>query len=345
MVNKKHDAVGTAVHGGSTANMKWGYTCSSEEFEASALLEHAVAAEQAGFEFVTVSDHFHPWTSSQGHSPFAWTTVGAIGARTSRVEIGTGVTCPLIRYHPTVIAQAAATAAELSGGRFFLGVGTGEALNEHITADRWPPAKVRQEMLAEAVEIIRALWTGETVDYEGDFYVVENAHLFSRPAEPPRIFWAASGTKSAELAGVHGDGLWATSPSRETVDAYRNAGGDGDVIGQITICFGRDREKALDTALEIWPNAGVPGQLSQDLPTYVHFEQAAQLVTREVIADQVPCGDDVDAVVETATQFAEAGFTMLHVHQIGPDQQGFLDWWQSEVAEAVRDVGAVSSRR
>jgi G6PDH family F420-dependent oxidoreductase len=175
--------------------------------------------------------------------------------------------------------------------------------------------------------------------------VVENAHLFSLPAEPPRIFWAASGTNSAELAGVHGDGLWATSPSRETVDAYRNAGGDGDVIGQITICFGRDREKALDTALEIWPNAGVPGQLSQDLPTYVHFEQASQLVTREVIADQVPCGDDVDAVVETATQFAEAGFTMLHVHQIGPDQQGFLDWWQSEVAEAVRDVDAVSSRR
>ena len=136
--------------------MRWGYTCSSEEFEASELVEQAAMAEQTGFDFVTVSDHFHPWTSSQGHSPFAWTTIGGIAARTDKVGLGTGVTCPLIRYHPAVIAQAAATATELSGGRFFLGVGTGEALNEHITADRWPPANVRQEMLVEAIEIIRA---------------------------------------------------------------------------------------------------------------------------------------------------------------------------------------------
>ena len=303
------------------------------------MADHAVAAEQAGFDFVTVSDHFHPWTSSQGHSPFAWTTIGAIGARTERVEIGTGVTCPLIRYHPTVIAQAAATASELSGGRFFLGIGTGEALNEHITGDRWPPANVRQDMLAEALEIMRALWTGENTDHEGDFYVVENARLFSCPAEPPRVFWAASGKRSAELAGIHADGLWATSPSKETVDAYREAGGDGDVIGQLTVCFGRDRDKAIDTALEIWPNAGVPGQLSQDLPTYTHFEQAAQLVTRDTIAEQVPCGDDVDAIVKAVAEFADAGFTMLHFHQIGQDQQGFLDWWQQELSDALADVG------
>jgi coenzyme F420-dependent glucose-6-phosphate dehydrogenase len=323
--------------------MKWGYTCSSEEFEASELLELAVSAERAGFEFVTVSDHFHPWTSSQGHSPFAWTTVGAISARTEHIDIGTGVTCPLIRYHPAVIAQAAATAAELSGGRFFLGVGTGEALNEHITADRWPPADVRQEMLVEALEIMRALWTGETIDYEGNFYVVENARLFSRPSDPPRIFWAASGERSAGLAGTHADGLWATSPSRDTVDAYRNAGGKGDVIGQLTLCFGRDREKAIDTALEIWPNAGIPGQLSQDLPTYTHFEQAAELVTREAIAEKMPCGDDVAAVVAAATEFADAGFTMLHVHQVGPDQQGFFDWWQEELADAVNAASGTRS--
>jgi G6PDH family F420-dependent oxidoreductase len=319
--------------------MRWGYTCSSEEFEASELVEHAVDAERAGFEFVTVSDHFHPWTSSQGHSPFAWTTVGAISARTERVEIGTGVTCPLIRYHPAVIAQAAATSAELSGGRFFLGLGTGEALNEHITADRWPPANVRLEMLAEALELMRSLWTGETVDHEGDFYVVENARLFSKPPEPLRVVWAASGQRSAELAGALADGLWATSPSRETVDAYRNAGGAGDVIGQLTVCFGRDREKAIDTALEIWPNAGVPGQLSQDLPTYTHFEQAAQLVTRDKIAEEIPCGDDVDAVVEAAAAYADAGFTMLHIHQIGPDQQGFLEWWREELSGALDGLG------
>jgi len=318
--------------------MKWGYTCSSEEFEASALLEHAVAAEQAGFDFVTVSDHFHPWTSTQGHSPFAWTTVGAIAARTDHVQIGTGVTCPLIRYHPTVIAQAAATAAELSSGRFFLGIGSGEALNEHITGDRWPPTKVRQDMLVEALDIIRELWTGENVDYEGDFYVVENARLFSRPAEPPSVFWAASGERSAGLAGAHADGLWATSPSHDTVDAYHKGGGKGDVIGQLTLCFGRDRDKAIDTALEIWPNAGLPGQLTQDLPTYAHFEQASELVTRETIADEVPCGDDVDAIVKAVRDFADAGFTMLHFHQIGPDQDGFLEWWRDELAEAVAEI-------
>src|SRR3954471_12953928 len=323
--------------------MKWGYTCSSEEFEASQLLDNAIAAEDAGFEFVTVSDHFHPWTSTQGHSPFAWTTVGAISAKTERVGIGTGVTCPLIRYHPTVIAQAAATAVELSGGRFFLGLGTGEALNEHITGDRWPPANVRQDMLAEALEIMRELWTGENIDHEGDFYMVENARLFSFPPQPPRVFWAASGERSARFAGTHADGLWATSPSQQTVDTYRDGGGDGDVIGQLTLCFGRDRDAAIDTALKIWPNAAIPGQLSQDLPTYTHFEQASQLVTRDTIAEQVPCGDDVDAIVKSVREFADAGFTMLHFHQIGPDQTGFFDWWREELADAIADIGAHTS--
>src|SRR5262245_8686021 len=315
--------------------MRWGYTCSSEEFEASQLLESALAAENAGFEFVTVSDHFHPWTSSQGHSPFAWSTAAAIAARTQRVEIGTGVTCPLIRYHPAVIAQAAATSYELSGGRFFLGVGTGEALNEHITADRWPPVDVRQEMLAESIEIMRCLWTGDNIDYEGDYYIVENARLFSKPATPPLIFCAASGEASAKLAGGLADGLWSTSPEKKTVDAYRKAGGSGDVIGQLTLCFDHDRDKAIDTALEVWPNAGVPGQLSQDLPTYTHFEQVAALVTRDTIAETIICGDDVDAVVKAAREYADAGFTMLHFHQVGPNQEGFLGWWSKELKDAL----------
>ncbi len=319
--------------------MKFGYTCSSEEFEASELARHAVAAEAVGFEFVTVSDHYHPWTSTQGHSPFAWSTVAAIAALTDRVGIGTGVTCPLIRVHPTIVAQAAATSFELSEGRFFLGLGTGEALNEHITGDRWPPSDKRQAMLVEAIEIIRALWTGDTVNYEGDYYVVENAHLFSAPDRPPAIICAAAGKKAAALAGEHADGLWTTSPSKENVDAYRAAGGDGDVIGQLTLCFGRDRERAIEMATEIWPTAAIPGQLSQDLPTYRHFEQAAELVTPEAIAREVICGDDTDAVVRAVGEFADAGFTMLHFHQIGSDQQGFLDWWQAELGEAVTAVG------
>lgn len=315
--------------------MRFGYTCSSEELEASELARNAVAAEAAGFEFVTVSDHFHPWTSSQGHSPFAWSTVAAIAALTDSVGIGTGVTCPLVRVHPTIVAQAAATSAELSGGRFFLGIGTGEALNEHITGERWPPIDVRQHMLLEAVEIIRALWTGDTVDHHGRFYTVENAHLFSAPATAPAIVWAAAGATSARLAGEHADGLWATAPSAETVAAYRDAGGDGDVVGQLTLCFDTDRERAIDTAFTIWPNAGVPGQLSQDLPTFTHFEQAAQLVTREMIGEQVLCGNDALAVAKAVAEFADAGFTKLHFHQIGPDQAGFLDWWTDELSGAV----------
>lgn len=319
--------------------MRWGYTCSSEEFEASDLARHAALAEDAGFDFVSVSDHYHPWTRTQGHSPFVWSTVGAIAALTRRVDIGTGVTCPMIRTHPAIIAQAAATSSELSGGRFFLGVGTGEALNEHILGDRWPPVDVRRAMLAEAIDVMRQLWTGETVDHEGDFYLVENARLFSAPDTPPSIIGAAGGTKAAELAAQHADGLWATSPSSETVDAYRGAGGAGEAIGQLTICWNRDREQAIDTAYHIWPNAAIPGQLSQDLPTWTHFEQAAQLVTRERIAEQIVCGDDVGAVVAAVEEFADAGFTAVHLHQVGPDQRGFLDWWHKYLAPALAGIG------
>jgi coenzyme F420-dependent glucose-6-phosphate dehydrogenase len=319
--------------------MRWGYTCSSEEFEASDLARHAALAEDVGFEFVSVSDHYHPWTQSQGHSPFVWSTVGAIAALTRRVDIGTGVTCPLIRTHPAIIAQAAATSTELSGGRFFLGVGTGEALNEHILGDRWPPIDVRREMLIEAIAVMRQLWTGETVDFEGEFYVVENARLFSAPATPPDIIGAAAGGKAAELAAEHADGLWATSPSSETVEAYRGAGGKGEVIGQLTICWNQDVEQAIDTAHAIWPNAGVPGQLSQDLPTWTHFEQVSELVTRDRIAEQIVCGDDVGAVVTAVEHFAAAGFTALHLHQVGPDQRGFLEWWHDQLAPALAGIG------
>lgn len=314
--------------------MQLGYTCSSEEFEASDLVRFAAQAEDIGFSFVTVSDHFHPWTTSQGHSPFAWSTLGAIAARTRSVRLGTGVTCPLIRIHPTIVAQAAATVSELSNGRFFLGVGTGEALNEHITGDRWPPIDVRQEMLAEAIGIIRDLWTGETVDHHGAHYTVENAKLFSASPHPIDIVWAAGGTASAARAAQHADGMWATSPSSDTVQAYRDAGGDGDVIGQLTICWG-PADDAARTAFEIWPNAAVQGQLSQDLPTWTHFEQAARMVTSDDVARAVVVGDDVGAVVDEIARFADAGFTHLHLHQVGPDQRGFFDAWNAELGSAV----------
>jgi coenzyme F420-dependent glucose-6-phosphate dehydrogenase len=318
--------------------MRWGYTCSSEEFEASDLVRFAGMAEDVGFDFVSVSDHFHPWTNSQGHSPFVWSTLGAAAVQTRRIALGTGVTCPLIRIHPAIVAQAAATVSEMSNGRFFLGVGTGEALNEHIAGDRWPPIEERQRMLVEAVEIMRLLWEGDTVDIETEHYTLENARLFSASPHPIDVIWAASGTMSARHAAEVGDGLWSTSPDPEVVSAYRDAGGDGEVIGQVTLAYGADRDEAIRTAHSIWPNGAISGQLSQDLPTWTHFEQAARLVRPDDIADAIPCGPDPGPVIDEVRSYAEAGFTSLHFHQIGPDQRGFIDWWRTEMADALSEV-------
>ncbi len=315
--------------------MQWGYTLSSEEFEASDLAMQASLAEDAGFEFLTISDHFHPWTQSQGHSPFVWTTLGAVSARTRSIPVGTGVTCPIIRIHPVLVAQAAATVSELSNGRFFLGVGTGEALNEHITGARWPPIDVRQEMLIEALHVIRALWTGETVDHHGTHFTVENARLFSASEHRIPVVVAAAGPSSAKVAAEHGDGLWTTSPDPEVIGAYRDAGGEGPVYGQLTVCYGTDEEAAKQLAHEIWPNAAVKGQLSQDLPTWTHFEQAAQMVTADDVAESVVCGADVQRVVEQVEQYRKAGVDHLHFHQVGPDQRGFIDWWRGELRGAL----------
>ena len=310
----------------------WGYTLSSEEFPPDQLVRQAVAAEDAGFDFVTVSDHFHPWIRRQGHSPFVWTTLGAVAVSTDRIRVGTGVTCPTMRLHPAVVAQAAATTAGLfdaggATGRFFLGVGTGEALNEHVTGVRWPPADVRREMLEEAVGVIRHLWTGETVDHRGAHYTVENARLFTVPHEPPPIIWAASGVHSATSAATCADGLWATSPDPDVVTAYRDAGGSGPMIGQVTVCYDTDAERARRTAHDVWPNACNPGQLSQDLPTWVHFEDVATLISVDDVADEVPCGPDLGAIERTVTEYVDAGFDQIHFHQIGPRQDAFIEIW------------------
>src|SRR3954468_11947469 len=213
---------------GTTPGMTaFGYTLSSEENGPRDLVAHAVRAEQAGFDFASISDHFHPWIGEQGHSPFVWSTLGAIAASTERIEVGTGVTCPIIRTHPGVVAHAAATTAGLFEGRFFLGVGTGEALNEHVFGARWPRPEVRREMLEEAVEIIRALFTGDTVDHRGRYYEVENARLFDPPNSPLPIIVSGFGTEAAELAGRIGDGLWSNSPDKDLVQTFERAGGSG----------------------------------------------------------------------------------------------------------------------
>ena len=317
---------------------QFGYTLSSEEAGPTALVECAAEAEERGFDFLSISDHFHPWITAQGHSPFVWSVLGAIAASTTRIPIGTGVTCPTTRIHPAIIAHAAATTSLLLGGRLFLGVGTGEALNEHILGHRWPRPEVRRLMLAEAVHVIRELWTGETVDFHGDFYEVDNARLFDPPDSPPPIIVSGFGDEAVELAGQIGDGYWGHAPDAETITRYRAAGGDGPSYAQLTLCWSQDTAAARKTVHEIWPTAGVPGQLSQDLPTFTHFEQAAELVTEEAATKTIPCGPDSEPILALVQEFVDAGYDHLYFHQVGPDQAGFFDFWTSTLQPALRDA-------
>jgi coenzyme F420-dependent glucose-6-phosphate dehydrogenase len=309
----------------------WGYTLSSEEHRPADLVRHAGLAERAGFEFLSISDHFHPWIDEQGHSPFDWAVLGGVAQATSTVRVGTGVTCPILRIHPAIVAQAAATTALLFEGRFFLGVGTGEALNEHVLGQRWPSTEVRQEMLAEALHVMRELWKGDTVDLHGTHYTVENARLYDVPDDPIPIVVSAFGTKAAELAARDGDGIWMTSPRDDVLRAFRHANGTGPRIGQYTLCWAPTEAEGVATARRVWPNTGLPGQLAQDLPTPSHFQQATSLVTEELIAEQVACGPDADRVLEELRSYEGKGLDHIHLHQIGPDQEGFLAFWENEL--------------
>lgn len=315
-----------------------GYALSSEEHRPSDLVRHAVRAEEVGFPFALVSDHFHPWIDRQGQSPFVWGVLGAIAASTEALRLGTGVTCPLIRTHPAIIAQAAATAAALMPGRFFLGVGTGENLNEHILGDRWPSTRERREMLEEAVAVMRRLWEGELCSWAGDYYRVENARIYTLPEDPLEVVVAAGGREAAELAGRIGDGLVCTSPDEELVRTYAEAGGEGPRYGQVTVCYAESEEEARHTALEWWPNAGLQGSLGQELPLPSHFEEAAGMVDEEAVAESVVCGPKPKAHIEAIARFEAAGFDHVYVHQIGPDQDGFFDFYAEEVLPVVASL-------
>ncbi len=316
----------------------YGYTLSSEEHPPPALVDNARKAEEAGFDFVTISDHFHPWVSAQGHSPFVWSVLGAIAASTERVGVGIGVNCPTTRIHPAIVAHAAATTSLLFGDRFFLGVGTGEALNEHIVGRRWPPPEVRLEMLEEAIEVMRKLWAGDTVDHRGRYFEIDNARLFDPPVRPVPVVVSAFGPKAAALAARLGDGYWGTSPSKEVVERFTGAGGTGPRYGQIDVCWAEDPAAARKTVHEVWPNAGIKGQLAQDLPTWSHFEEAAGMVTEDDVTASIPCGPEVGPVIESVREYLDAGYDHLHFHQIGPDQGGFLRFWESDLRPALDSV-------
>lgn len=311
----------------------FGYALSSEEHAPVDLVGNARLAEEAGFEFAIISDHFHPWIDKQGHSPFVWSVLGGIATSTERLQVGTGVTCPMIRIHPAIIAHAAATTAAMMPGRFFLGVGTGENLNEHVLGDKWPDWDVRARMLEESIEVMRELWKGEVTSFEGEFYTVENARLYTLPDEPIPVMIAASGPRAAELAGRLGDGFIGTAPQRELLAAFDKGrrGKKRPRYGQLTVCWGRDERKARKTAHEFWPTAAIPGESGQELPNPAHFEQLAKIVTEDMIAEQVVCGPDIDRHVKAIQAYVDAGYDHVYVHQIGPDQKAFIEAYARDV--------------
>jgi coenzyme F420-dependent glucose-6-phosphate dehydrogenase len=319
-----------------------GYALSSEEHGPRDLVRNARRAEQAGFSFALISDHFHPWIERHPHSPFVWGVLGAIAEATDRLVVGTGVTCPTMRIHPAIIAHAAATAADLMPGRFFLGVGTGENLNEHILGQAWPEWDVRAEMLEESVDVIRALWSGKITSHRGRHYRVQNARIYSLPESLPPIRVAASGPRMAAIAARIGEGLIATAPDKDLVKAYTAAGGTGPLIGQLSVCWAESEAKARKVAHEWWPTAALHGEVSQELPNPSQFTDLAKSVTEDQVAEVILCGPDPDVHMEKIEAFADAGFDHVYIHQIGPDQDGFIDFAQRELLARVSDKSPVA---
>lgn len=311
--------------------MRIGYFLSSEEWGPRDLVSQAIKARDAGFEALWISDHFHPWNDTQGHSPFVWATIGAIAQADLGLPVTTAVTCPIMRIHPAITAHAAATAAVLLDGRFSLGLGSGEALNEHVLGDRWPEAAERIEMLEEAITVIRMLWDGGVQSYRGRHYRVEHARIYDLPASPPKIIVSGFGPRGIDLAARAGDGYATVGPDADSVSRFRSQGGSGPIQGGLKVCYGEDAAAARATVHRLWPNQALPGELAQVLPTPAHFEQAAELVTEELATEGVPCGPDIEAHLDAIRAYADAGFDELYVNQIGPDQDAFFAAYRDDV--------------
>ncbi|MDJ0385626.1 LLM class F420-dependent oxidoreductase [Streptomyces sp. G-G2] len=317
-----------------------GYTMMTEQAGPRELVDHVVGAERAGFDFSVTSDHYFPWLKEQGHSPYAWSVLGAAAQATSTIPLMTYVTCPTMRYHPAVVAQKAATLQLLSGGRFRLGLGSGENLNEHVVGPGWPAAHVRLDMLDEAVEIIRALFAGESVNRHGTYFDVENARLWDLPEDPPPIGIAVSGERSCELAGRHADLVIATEPEGELLAAFDRAGGSGKPrVGQLPVCYDTDRDTAVKRAHEQfrWSTGG--WKVNAELPGPAAFDEATQHVRPEDVAESIPCGNEVEEFVEAVRPYVDAGFTEVALIQVGGrHQEPFLEWARAELLPALREL-------
>jgi coenzyme F420-dependent glucose-6-phosphate dehydrogenase len=309
-----------------------GFALSSEDHPPNELVRQAALAERAGFTFALISDHFHPWVDAQGHSPFVWTTLGGIAQATEKIRVGTGVTCPMIRIHPAIVAQATATVAAMMPGRFFLGVGSGENLNEHVTGARWPLPDERLEMMEEAVEVMRLLWQGGEQTHRGKHYTVDHARVYTLPDEPPDVYVAATAPKAAELAGRIGDGFISTAPEHEYVEKFAEAGGDGKPkLGMMHCAYDTDEKAGLERATKLWPNLALKGPLGQELATPSDFEAAAEMVEEDDVAESTPCGPDPKRYLDMIGKYADAGFTHVYIHQIGENQDEFAEFAKREL--------------
>ncbi|WP_310962057.1 TIGR03557 family F420-dependent LLM class oxidoreductase [Nocardioides terrisoli] len=316
--------------------MKVGYFLSCEEFGPAELVEQARLAEQAGFDSLWISDHFHPWNDAQGESPFVWSVIGAV-SQVCSLPVTTAVTCPTVRLHPVIVAQAAATSATMLDGRFVLGVGSGEALNEHILGDPWPSADVRLEMLEEAVALIRKLWGGGFVTEYGHHYDVDHARIYTMPATPPPIYVSGFGPKATDLAARIGDGFIATMPDPELVGRFREASKGKPAVAGAKVAYADTEQQGVEIAHHLWANAGLPGELSQVLPSPVHFEQASTLVTEEMTRESVVAGRDVEAHLSQLREYADAGYDELNIANMGPHYREMIAFYASEVLPRFRN--------
>jgi G6PDH family F420-dependent oxidoreductase len=298
-----------------------GFALSSEDHPPNELVRQAALAERAGFSFCMISDHYHPWNDAQGHSPFVWSTLGAIAQATETIRVGTGVTCPLIRQHPGLVAQAAATVAAMMPRRFFLGVGTGENLNEHVFGARWPLPDERLEMLEEAVAVMRLLWLGGEQTHRGRFYTVDHARVYTLPEEPVEVYVAASKPNAAALAKKIGDGFISTAPDADLVKTFDGNGKPR--IGMMHCAYDENEKKGLERATKEWPNLALEGPLGQDLATPSDFEEAAAMIDESDVAESTPHGPDPQPYLEMIRRYADAGFTHVYIHQIGDNQEEF----------------------
>lgn len=318
--------------------MKIGYKLATEAFGPREIVRQARQAEQAGFDFVELSDHFHPWLDNQGHSGFTWSMLGAIASETETVGLVTGVTCPSFRYHPAIVAQAAATVAVLSEGRFTLGVGAGERLNEHIVGVEFPPVRRRHEVFREALQIIRLLWQGGYQNFEGKYLRLEDARVFDLPATAPEVIVAAGGPAAAAIAAELGDGLFGTEPKASLVSAYRSAGGSGPRYGEVPLAWAPDEDTAAKAVLETsrWALSG--WKVMSELPNPVNFDAASTTVRLEDVKGQFACGPAPERHIERAKEFVRSGFDHLVLMNAGPDPDGFFDFYQRELAGPLREL-------